>query len=119
MWAAIASGDGPGMRNLLSDKSIWRMPGASPLAGTYVGADAIAEFMARAGDLTDDLRVDLIDIFVSQRGAVLHYALHAYRGPQQLDTEQLVITRIARGKIVRAVFAPIDQQAYDRFFSPH
>jgi ketosteroid isomerase-like protein len=119
LWDALASGDGPGLRRLLADKSVWRMPGASPLAGSYVGGDAIVEFMARIGDLTDDLRSDLLDIFVNDRGAVVRYALQAYRGPQQLDTEHLFMIHIERGEITGGVFAPLDQLAYDRFFSPH
>lgn len=118
LWDAIAMGDAPVLRDLLSEKCTWRMPGSSALAGAYVGADAILGFMAHVGELADDLHSDLIDIFVSEEGAVLRYGIHAVRGSQRLDTEHLFTIRIECGRITGAVFAPIDQHEYDRFFTP-
>jgi ketosteroid isomerase-like protein len=117
LWNAIASGEAQKLRDLLGDKSVWRMYGESPLAGTYVGTDAILDFMAHVGELADDLRSDLIDIYVNDGGAVLHYSIHATRGREVLDIESLFMIRVAGGRIVEGVFAPIDQQRYDRFFS--
>jgi ketosteroid isomerase-like protein len=117
LWDAIARADAPALRELMSEKTVWRMPGNSPLAGTYVGVDAILQFMARVGDLADDLRSDLIDVFVNDRGAVLRYDVHAIRGIRSLDIEHLFMIRIDEGRITEGVFAPIDQHRYDRFFS--
>jgi len=118
LWDAIAHADAPALRELMSEKTVWRMPGDSLVAGTYVGADAVLDFMARVGELTDDLHSDLIDIFVSDRGAVLRYSIRAIRGARILDIEHLFVIRVVEGEITEAVFAPSDQQRYDRFFSP-
>jgi len=118
LWDAIARADASALRDLMSEKTVWRMPGDSLVAGTYVGADAVLDFMARVGELTDDLHSDLIDIFVSDRGAVLRYSIHAVRGTRSLDIEHLFVIRIVDGRITEAVFAPADQGRYDRFFSP-
>jgi ketosteroid isomerase-like protein len=116
LWDAIANADAPALRELMAEKTMWRMPGDSLVAGSYVGADAVLDFMARVGELTDDLISDLIDIFVSDRGAVLRYVIHATRGAQRLDTEHLLAIRVVGGRITEAVFAPVDQIRYDRFF---
>jgi ketosteroid isomerase-like protein len=116
LWDAIASADAPALRELMAEKTMWRMPGDSLVAGTYVGADAVLDFMARVGELTDDLHSNLIDIFVSDRGAVLRYVIHATRGARRLDTEHLFVIRVVEGRITEAVFAPADQARYDRFF---
>jgi len=118
LWDAIAHADAPALRALMSEKTLWRMPGDSLVAGTYVGADAVLAFMARVGELTDDLHSDLIDIFASERGAVLRYSIHAIRGAGSLDIEHLFVIRVVEGRITDAVFAPNDQCRYDRFFSP-
>ena len=118
LWDAIARADASALRDLMSEKTVWRMPGDSLVAGTYVGADAVLDFMARVGELTDDLHSDLIDIFVSDRGAVLRYSIRAIRGARILDIEHLFVIRVVEGEITEAVFAPSDQQRYDRFFSP-
>ena len=118
LWDAIATVDVPALRALMSEKCTWEMPGSSALAGTYKGADAILGFMAHVGELTDDLQSDLIDIYVSEEGAVLRYSVHAVRGSERLDTEHVFPIRIEDGRITSAVFAPIDQLDYDRFFTP-
>ena len=117
LWDAIARADAPALRALMSEKTVWRMPGNSPLAGTYLGVDAVLQFMARVGELADDLHSDLIDVFVSDRGAVLRYGIHAIRGTRSLDIEHLFMIRVDEGRITEAVFAPFDQHRYDRFFS--
>ena len=118
LWDAIAHADAPALRELMAEKTVWRMPGDSLVAGTYVGADAVLDFMARVGELTDDLHSDLIDIFVNDRGAVLRYSIRAIRGARILNIEHLFVIRVVEGRITEAVFAPIDQIRYDRFFSP-
>ena len=118
LWDAIALGDAQTLAALLEDKCAWRMPGSSPLAGTYEGAAAISEFMADVGERADDLHSDLIEIFASEEGAVLRYSIHAVRGNERLDTEHLFRIRIENGLITEGIFAPVDQAAYDRFFTP-
>jgi len=116
LWDALALGDAAALRELLSEKSTWKMSGDSTLAGSYVGSAAILDFLARVGELTDDLQSDLLDIFVGESGGVIRYRLRAERGPRRLDTEHLFRFHVAEGRIVEAVFAPIDLYGYDRFF---
>jgi ketosteroid isomerase-like protein len=116
LWNGIANADVEALKAVLSPKTVWRVHGRSPLAGTYIGVDAALGFMAEVGERSDELRADLVDILVSERGAVLHYAIEAQRGPHVLQIEHLLLTRIERGKIVEAVFAPLDQEKYDRFW---
>ena len=116
LWDAIAAADAPTLRDVLSPKTVWHMPGRSPLAGSYHGFDEVLDFLARVGELSDDLSAELVDVFVSDRGAVLRYAIKAHRGREVLDLEQLFITRIEDGHVVEARFVPSDQEAYDRFW---
>jgi ketosteroid isomerase-like protein len=116
LWDGIATADVGLLREVLTSKCVWRMYGRSPLAGTYVGVDAILGFMAEVGERSDELQADLVDIFVSERGAVLRYAIEARRGTHALAIEHLLLTRIEHGRIVEAVFAPLDQEKYDRFW---
>ena len=116
LWTAIAAADSEALREVIAPKAIWRMYGESPLAGTYEGVEAILDFMATVGERADELGSDLVDIFVSDRGAVLRYSIHALRGDRVLDIEHLFLVRIDDGRVVEAVFAPIDQHRYDRFW---
>jgi ketosteroid isomerase-like protein len=117
LWNAIAAGDESALRAVIEPKAVWRMYGQSPLRGSYQGIDAILDFMASVGERADELQSDLVDIFVSDRGAVVRYKVHALRGDRVLDIEHLFLLRIEGGRVVEAVFAPIDQHRHDRFWS--
>ena len=118
LWNAIAGSESEILSELLDDKSCWRMSGRSPVAGTYIGQEEILQFLALVGELTTDLHAELLDVFVSDRGAVLRYSVVAERGSRRLETEQLLLLEIENDRITEAIFAPIDQAEYDRFFSP-
>jgi ketosteroid isomerase-like protein len=116
LWNAIAEADEHELREVIAPKAVWRMYGRSQWTGSYPGIDAILGFLASVGEQADELQSDLADIFVSERGAVLRYKVHALRGDRVLDIEHLFMVQIDDGQVVEAVFAPIDQHRYDRFW---
>jgi ketosteroid isomerase-like protein len=116
LWSAIADADVQILDEILAPKTVWRMYGRSPLAGTFEGRDAVMRFMGRVGELSDELEASLIDIFVSERGAVMRYRISARRGSRRLDIEHLLLIEIEQGRIEEGVFAPVDQERYDRFW---
>ena len=118
LWDGIALGDAPMLRDVLAEECVWRMAGRSPLAGTYVGIDAILDFMARVGELTDDLQSAMIDVYTGKEGGLIRYAVHARRGGQSLETEQYFRFRVESGRIVDAVLSTVDSYEYDHFFRP-
>jgi ketosteroid isomerase-like protein len=118
LWDGIALGDAPTLRSLLADRCVWRLHGRSPLAGTYVGADSVLDFMARVGELTDELRSELLDVCAGEGGGMIRYAIHATRGSQELETHQIFHFRTRHGLIVEADLVNVDSHAYDRFFLP-
>jgi ketosteroid isomerase-like protein len=116
LWNAIALADADELRGVIAPKAVWRMYGRSPLAGIYKGIDAILGFMAHTGELADELESSLLEVFTSGEGAVLRYSVRARREERVLNTEHLFMIRIAEGRIVEGVFAPVDQDRYDRFW---
>jgi ketosteroid isomerase-like protein len=117
LWDAIADADPQAIHKLFSDETVWTVRGSSPRAGVHLGTDAIMEFLAEVGEGCDEMSATLIDISVSERGAVIHYSVDARRGELHLETDQLLLIRIQEAKIVSAVLAPVDQEAHDRFWS--
>jgi ketosteroid isomerase-like protein len=116
LWSAIAEADVQILREVLAPKTVWRMYGRSPFAGIYEGPEEVIGFMARVGELSDELEASLVDIFVSERGAVMRYRISARRGPRRLEIEHLLLIEIEQGQVEEAVFAPLDQERYDRFW---
>lgn len=116
LWSAIATADVDELRRVIAPDAVWRMYGRSPLAGDHVGIEAILSFMAHTGELADELESDLLEVFSNEGGAILRYSVRANRGGRILDIQHLFMIRIREGRIVEGVFAPIDQERYDRFW---
>lgn len=116
LWDAVAHGDAAQLRAILSPKIQWRTYGGGDLAGNFVGIDAVLDVLASVGDLTDELRSDLIDIFVNDRGAVLRTRLEVRRGSQELRVEQLVVLTIEGGRVVQMTSVTNDQDQSSRFW---
>ena len=117
LWDALADADPEAIRKVFSPDSVFSLCGDSPLAGRYVGTGAIMGFFAGVGDGCDDMSAELIDIPVSDHGAIIRCAVQATRGARRLETEELLLLRIVKGKIVSAVLTPLDQAEHDAFWS--
>jgi ketosteroid isomerase-like protein len=116
LWDAVAHGDAAQLRAILSPKIQWRIYGEGDLAGSFIGIDAALDVLASMGDLADELRFDLIDIFVNDRGAVLRTRLEARRGSQELRVEQLVVLTIEGDRILQMMSVTNDQDQSNRFW---
>jgi ketosteroid isomerase-like protein len=119
IWAATSTGDADALREQLAPDVVWNAHSAGSLSGEYGGVEAVIELLARAGDLVDDLRVDLSDMLVSNRGAVVSYHLTARRGDRVLDTDMLLVSHIREGRVTEVFTVPVDAVESDRFWSLH
>ena len=116
LWEALAHGDAVQLRAVLSPKVQLRIYGGGALGGTFIGIDAVLDVLASLGDLTDELRSDLLDIFANDRGAVLRTRLEARRGSQELRVEQLVVLVIEDDRVVQMTSVTSDQEQSNRFW---
>jgi ketosteroid isomerase-like protein len=116
MWNATSRGDGSDLRALLAPHIEWRSFSTGALSGVYKGPDDVVDLFARSGELVEGLRSDLIEVFASDRGAVIHYIVQAHRGLQSLDTEILLRMRIETGQIVDVFTVATEPQQSDSFW---
>ena len=119
IWAATSSGDADALREQLAPDVVWHARSAGLLSGAYDGVEAVIEFLARTGDLADDLCMDLSDVFVSNRGAVASYHVAARRGDRVLDADMLLVAHIREGRVTEVLTVPVDAEESDRFWSLH
>jgi ketosteroid isomerase-like protein len=117
LWEAAARGDPAGVTALYQPWAVVRAGGHSPLAGEFKGSDVIVDYFGRIGEMVDDLRSELLDVYTSDEGAVMRYRTVADRGPHHLDMEFLFVAKIAGGRILEADLIPADQQRYDAFWA--
>lgn len=116
LWDAAARGDPDGVRDAYGPGAVLRAHGNNPVAGEFKGGRAIIDYLARMGELVDDLRLELLDVYSSADGAVVRYRTVADRGPKHLDMEYLYVGRVAGGRVVEADLVPSDQRRNDDFW---
>jgi ketosteroid isomerase-like protein len=120
MWDAGARGDAEGICDLFAPDAVMRSHGApGPLVGEFKGIAEILDFLARAGELVDDSRSELIDVYTSDTGAVIRYRTLATRGAMHLDMQYFYLLSIERGRIMAATLVPTDQRRNDEFWRSH
>ena len=107
LWQATSEADVPRLKRILDPKITWSFVDSGALDGVACGIDDVLISMARSGELVDDLRVDLIDVYASDRGAVLFYRVDAWRGPQTLNTDVLLQIEIEAGRVVSGRAMPL------------
>jgi ketosteroid isomerase-like protein len=116
-WLSVAKGDAAGIHELLSPDVRWRTHSAGDLSGEIEGAEDVIAMLARSGELVEELRSDLIDILVSERGVTMLYHVSAERSGQRLETDVVLIARIVEGRIEDVQTVPVDADANRRFWS--
>ena len=120
LWDAGARGDADAICEIHAPDAVLRAHGVSgPLAGEFKGIAEILDFLARAGELVDDSRSEIIDIYTSDAGAVIRYRTVATRGGEHLDMQYLYVLAIEQGRIVAATIVPADQRRNDEFWRSH
>lgn len=116
LWDATSEGDADALLGLYAPDVVWRSYGSNPLSREVKGSRAVLDELARFGEGVDDLSSALLDIFASERGAVIHYRVTARRGPKRLETEAVMLLRIEGGRVTRVCVIPGDQERNDRFW---
>lgn len=117
LWEAVADGDAEALGSVLTPGVIWRSVGDNPVAGDYFGTQAVMEYLAKVGDLADELASTLEEIYANAGGAIAVHRVRARRGTRLLDMEYLIRLRIVDGQIVSAISVPVDQRTNDEFWS--
>ena len=115
-WEAMAAGDSELVASTLSSDVVWRVHGKHPLAGEYDGPAKVLDYLARLGESVDELDSTLLDIYSSERGAVIQHRARGRRGPKRLDNEIFTIVVVEAGRIVEGVVVPADQHASNEFW---
>jgi ketosteroid isomerase-like protein len=117
-FEAFAAGDLSAVAELVAPDCIWRIRGASALAGEYHGRDAILALLRRTAELSGaTYRVEPRWVAASDEQLVVVYRATGRRDARTLDLEQALVCRLADGLLVEVDALPFDQYAFDAFWS--
>ncbi len=110
LWEAVSKGDAESIVRLLSPEVIWRSYGTGELSGVFEGPEGVLNFLALAGERVETMVLRVVDIFASDGGAVIHYAMDANQGPKFLESQVILVMRIQNG-LINEVFTVPTQAA--------
>jgi ketosteroid isomerase-like protein len=119
IWAAVANSDSEKVRARLSPDIVWRTFQSGALTGEVQGPEGVIDLFARAGELTDDLTTTLLEVFTSERGAVLLYDVHAMRGPNTVQYRILLVMKVEDGLVSEVFTVPVDSEGAHTFWLSH
>jgi uncharacterized protein len=118
IFAAFARREGFALRGLFAEDAVWRVPGASVMAGTYDGREEIFRFLARLPKETDDTYgSELRDVLASDDRAAALYRASGRRHGRELELDQVLLFRIEDGLVQEVLALPSDPEAFEAFWA--
>jgi hypothetical protein len=118
IFEAFARKEGLALRGVFARDAVWVVPGASGVAGTYRGREAIFRFLARLPKETNGTYgSQLIDVLASDERVAAVYRATGERRGQRLDLLQVLLFRLERGVVVEVLALPSDPVAFDAFWA--
>lgn len=104
---------------LTDENASWHTPVRSPIAGDYVGRDAVfGQFGRYGGDTAGTFKAELKQLFTSPDGRVI--GLHhnsALRNSKRLDTDCWIVFEVENGRMVSGREHFFDLNKWDDFWS--
>jgi len=118
IFDAFARKEGFALRDCFAEDAIWRVPGASLMAGTYRGRPEIFRFLGRLPKLTSGTYGSrLIDVLASDERAAALYRAFGEREGRTIDIDQLLLFTIEDGLVKEVLALPSDPVAFEAFWS--
>ena len=118
-YAAFNAADVATLTELMDENVSWHTPGRSPIAGDYLGRDAVfGQFGRYGGDTNGTFKAELKQLFSADDGRVI--GLHhnsAERNGKRLDTDCCIVFEIENGKVKSGTEHFFDLHNWDQFWS--
>ncbi len=118
-FESFVRGDVAALLGLFDPDAVWHVPGANSMTGDYRGLEEIGAFLRRTAELTGGTyEVDLLWAVADDDHLVTVYRARGERaGGRTLDIEQALLIRVENGRWTDIRAVPLDQVAFDRFWS--
>lgn len=118
VYEALATGDFDTVMSHLSVDVAAHVPGNSPVAGDYLGKEAVGGYVATLADLSGGtLRFEPHAVMVTGRHAASLVRDLAERQGKTLDMNNVHVWHVVDGTLTEIWIYPGDQYAWDEFWS--
>lgn len=115
-WEAVSRSDIEALRRLWHPDLVWHARGVTPWAGDHCGVEAILDFLAGIGELTEIFDASLEDLLVSDERALLLFHVHMARGGHSEEFDYQLLARFVGEQVVEIWTAPLDPASLAAFW---
>jgi ketosteroid isomerase-like protein len=117
-WDALSRGDSESLRGLLAPDLVWHATARrTPWAGEHRGPDAIVDFLARVGEVTDEFHATLRDVLASEERVLVVFHVGIAIGARRTELDYLLLGRIEKGRFAEIWTLPMEPDAIEAFWS--
>jgi ketosteroid isomerase-like protein len=117
-FEAFARRDGGVVAAALDEDVVWRLGGASPMAGEYRGRREVIRFLGSTTALTDGTyRSELLFAVADDEHVVIVYRARGQREGRAIDLEQMLLCQVRDGRFTDVTAVPTDQYVFDAFWA--
>lgn len=117
-WDAISRGDAKALHDCLTDDVVWRATAQrTPWAGVHRGPDAVVDFLARVGEVSDFFQAELVDVLVSDARVLFVFHASFRRAGRVAELDYLLLGRVEGGRFAEMWTAPLDPATIESFWA--
>jgi hypothetical protein len=117
-WDAISNGDAPALRDTMNEDVVWRATArGTPWAGTHQGPDAIVDFLARVGEVSDVFHASLVDVLASDERVLFVFHVSLRREGRVAELDYLLLSRVHEGRFSEMWTVPLDPATIENFWA--
>ena len=116
-WEAAAHGDSETLARCCSEDMIWHASGRGLRSGQYRGLAETLDYLSAIGGAAEDFQSSFEDVLVGEDLVAVLFRVSGRRRDRVLDTEFILLFRVASGLIAEVWAIPRDQHAVDEFWA--
>jgi len=116
-WNAVSRADGDSLSEILAPGIVWHATGATPWRGVHRGIDAVLDYLARVGELTETFDASLVDVLTSADRVLLFFHVIIENETQKTDLDYLLLARLRDGLTHEVWTSPLDPEALARLWN--
>jgi ketosteroid isomerase-like protein len=117
-WDASSRGDADELRATMHEDIVWRATArGTPWAGTHKGRDAVVEFLARVGEVSEGFKASLVDILVSEERVLFVFHMSLRRRGRVAEVDYLLLGSVHDGLFSEMWTTPLDPATIENFWA--
>ena len=117
-WDASSRGDADALRDTMNADIVWHATArGTPWAGTHKGRDAVVDFLARVGEVSEVFHASLVDVLASDERALLLFHVSLRRCGRVAELDYLLLGRVRDGRFSEMWTTPLDPTTIESFWA--